>query len=102
MLRGLQRHTVAMICSEDAPLDCHRGLMITPAVKERGLSPLHLRKDGSVETTEAMERRLLREMGLAQVEMPLFGPLLTDGERRWRRHIGRRGGGKRFGLKKSN
>ena len=83
LMRGLERHTVAMMCCEDDPLDCHRGLMITPAVKEQGLSPLHLRKDGSVETTEAMERRLLRETGLAvQVENPLFGPLLTDDERR--------------------
>ncbi len=83
LLRGLERHTVAMMCCEDDPLDCHRGLMITPAVKQAGLSPLHLRKDASVETTEAMERRLLSETGLAgQVEMPLFGSLLTDDDRR--------------------
>ena len=83
LMRGMERHVVAMMCCEDDPLDCHRGLMITPAVKEEGLSPLHLRKDGSVETTEAMERRLLRETGLAaQVENPLFGPLLTDDDRR--------------------
>jgi uncharacterized protein (DUF488 family) len=83
LMRGMERHAVAMMCCEDDPLDCHRGLMITPAVKEEGLSPLHLRKDGSVEATEAMERRLLRETGLAaQVENPLFGPLLTDDERR--------------------
>ena len=61
LMRGLERHAVAMMCCEDDPLDCHRGLMITPAVKEAGLSPLHLRKDGSVETTEAMERRLSRD-----------------------------------------
>jgi uncharacterized protein (DUF488 family) len=83
LVRGLERHTVAMMCCEDDPLDCHRGLMITPAVKETGLSPLHLRKDGSVETTEAMELRLLRETGTAaQVENPLFGPLLTEEDRR--------------------
>lgn len=83
LMRGLERHTVAMMCSEDDPLHCHRGLMITPAVKATGLSPLHLRKDGSMETTEAMERRLLRETRTAaQLESPLFGPLLTDEERR--------------------
>jgi uncharacterized protein (DUF488 family) len=81
--RGLERHAVALMCCEDDPLDCHRGLLITPAVKEEGRSPLHLRKDGTVETTEAMERRLLRETGTAgQVENPLFGPLLTDDDRR--------------------
>ena len=83
LLRGLECHTVAMLCGEDDPLDCHRGLMITPALKGFGSAPLHLRKDGSVETTEAMERRLLRETGTAaQVEIPLFGALLTDDDRR--------------------
>ncbi len=83
LLRGLERHRVAMLCGEDDPLDCHRGLMITPALKGFGPPPLHLRKDGSVETTEAMERRLLRETGMApQVEIPLFGLLLTNDDRR--------------------
>jgi hypothetical protein len=72
-----------MLCGEDDPLDCHRGLMITPALQGWGPPPLHLRKDGSVETTEAMERRLLRETGTAaQMEAPLFGSLLTDDDRR--------------------
>jgi hypothetical protein len=83
LLTGLETHAVAMLCAEDDPLDCHRGLMITPAARERGLAPLHLRKDGSVETTDDMERRLLRETGLAdEWEGGLFAPLLTDDDRR--------------------
>ena len=71
LVRGLEHYHIAMLCSEDDPLDCHRGLMITPALKGCVPPPLHLRKDGSVETTEAMERRLLRETGTAaQVEAP--------------------------------
>ena len=83
LLRGLEKYTIAMLCGEDDPLDCHRGLMIAPAAKEEGASPLHLRKDGSVETNEAMERRLLRETGTAgRMEPPLFAPLLTEEDRR--------------------
>jgi uncharacterized protein (DUF488 family) len=75
LLRGAERYAVAMMCSEDDPLDCHRGLMITPALGERGVAPLHLRKDGSVETTPEMERRLLRETRLAErLEPDLFAP----------------------------
>lgn len=82
LLDGLGEHAVAMLCSEDDPLDCHRGLMITPAVVEHGRLPLHLRKDGSTETTPAMEQRLLREtrVGEGLVE-GLFAHTLTDGER---------------------
>ena len=82
LIRGLDRHTIAMLCSEDDPLDCHRGLMITPALVEQGIAPLHLRKDGSVETTAEMERRLLKDAGLDEDKNSLFAALLTDEDRR--------------------
>jgi uncharacterized protein (DUF488 family) len=61
LIAGQQRFTIAMMCGEEDPLDCHRGLMITPALTERGIVPGHLRKDGSIETTTKMERRLCAE-----------------------------------------
>jgi uncharacterized protein (DUF488 family) len=83
LLRSLKRSTVAMLCSEEDPLDCHRGLMIAPALVERGVSPLHLRKDGGVETTAEMEARLLRESRVAEgIHDGLFAGLLTEEERR--------------------
>jgi uncharacterized protein (DUF488 family) len=81
LLRGLERYKVAMMCGEHDPLDCHRGLMIAPALLERGVAPLHLRRDGSVETTEELEKRLLAETKLAALlERPLFPP--SDEEKR--------------------
>lgn len=75
LLDSLYRHVTAMLCGEDDPLDCHRGLMITPALGEQCILPRHLRKDGSVETTPAMEARLLRETKLARhLEGGLFPP----------------------------
>jgi uncharacterized protein (DUF488 family) len=61
LLRGASQYIVAMMCSEADPLECHRGLMITPALTECGVHPLHLRRDGNVETTAEMEQRLLEE-----------------------------------------
>jgi uncharacterized protein (DUF488 family) len=79
LVHGLRRFTVAMMCSEEDPLDCHRGLMITPALLERGVDPRHLRGDGPVETTEKMEDRLLEQTGLAAVlERPLFPPSAAE------------------------
>jgi uncharacterized protein (DUF488 family) len=75
LLHGAERYCVAMLCSEDDPLDCHRGLMITPALVELGVSPRHLRKDGSLETTAALELRLLKETRLEErLEADLFHP----------------------------
>jgi uncharacterized protein (DUF488 family) len=70
LLNGAASYRVAMLCGEDDPLDCHRGLMITPALGELGASPRHLRKDGSVETTPAMEQRLLKETNLEERILP--------------------------------
>jgi uncharacterized protein (DUF488 family) len=64
--QGLGRYTIALLCSEEDPLDCHRGLMIAPALKERGLPPGHLRKGGEVEGTEELEQRLLKETGVGE------------------------------------
>jgi uncharacterized protein (DUF488 family) len=76
-------HTTAFLCSEEDPLQCHRGLMIAPALSERGFPPLHLRKDGSLETNEQMERRLLRETGIgAGLIDGLFASTLTEEDRR--------------------
>jgi uncharacterized protein (DUF488 family) len=66
LIEGLDRHMIAMLCSEEDPLDCHRGLMITPALVERGVTPGHLRKDGRVESTAEMEGRLFALTGVGR------------------------------------
>src|SRR2546423_472439 len=55
LIRGSEQYTIAMMCGEEDPLDCHRGLMITPALKEHRVFPGHLRRDGRIETTPEME-----------------------------------------------
>ena len=74
---------IALLCSEEDPLDCHRGLMIAPALRERGFALGHLRRDGTIETNEEMESRLLRETGTgAGLIDGLFAALLSDEDRR--------------------
>jgi uncharacterized protein (DUF488 family) len=78
LVRGTDRFVVAMLCGEEDPLDCHRGLMITPALVEGGILPGHLRGDGRIESTVEMERRLLVETGVGEGEIGgLFDALLT-------------------------
>jgi uncharacterized protein (DUF488 family) len=64
LLRGLEHYRIALLCGEEDPLDCHRGLMIAPALKERGVLPRHIRKDGRLETMAQFEARLQDETGL--------------------------------------
>jgi uncharacterized protein (DUF488 family) len=83
LLAGAERYTVAMLCGEEDPLDCHRGVMITPALAELGRPPLHLRKGGALETTADMEKRLLEATGVGDGLLDgLFAAQLDEPERR--------------------
>jgi uncharacterized protein (DUF488 family) len=82
LTRGLPASTAAFLCSEEDPLDCHRGLMIAPALKACGYMPEHLRKDGAIETQEQMESRLLRDTRVgAGILDGLFAATLTEEDR---------------------
>lgn len=67
LLKLAQEKGVVMLCAEEDPLDCHRFLMVSPELVAAGAPPAHLRKDGSVETQEAVEERLLAAHGFAGV-----------------------------------
>jgi uncharacterized protein (DUF488 family) len=45
---------VALLCSEEDPTSCHRRLLVGWALEERGITLLHIRGDGSVETEDEM------------------------------------------------
>jgi hypothetical protein len=80
---ALDAHRVALLCAEEDPLDCHRALMIAPALAEEGVATVHLRGDGSAESAEALERRLLALTGLDERLAPdLFGGPGTEERRK--------------------
>jgi hypothetical protein len=56
--------------------------MIAPALVESGVFPVHLRGDGSMETTEEFENRLLAETKIgAGLFDGLFAATLTEEDR---------------------
>jgi uncharacterized protein (DUF488 family) len=48
----MQRFRVAMLCSEEDPSVCHRRLLITRVLRERGIAAIHIRASGAVESEE--------------------------------------------------
>jgi uncharacterized protein (DUF488 family) len=59
---GIQKgYTIALMCAEAEPLDCHRFAMITPALKESGFEVKHILKDNSLTSTEDLETQLLQK-----------------------------------------
>ena len=83
LIEASEEYRIAMLCAEEDPLDCHRGLMIAPALVERGIAALHLRGNGEIETQEQMENRLCAETGVGVGILDgLFAPTLSEVERR--------------------
>jgi uncharacterized protein (DUF488 family) len=80
--QGLEEYAIALVCSEEEPLECHRVLLIAPALVERGLAPVHLRGDGTRETTAELEDRLLAETGVGVGLLDgLFAQTVSDDDR---------------------
>lgn len=57
--KGMQQHCIALMCMEKDPLNCHRALLVSRKLFEAGISVNHIHADGSLESHEALESRLL-------------------------------------------
>ena len=57
----------AILCAEEDPLHCHRFLLVCPALVQKGVLPVHLRRGGAIETQRDAEDRLLQLHGFADV-----------------------------------
>ncbi len=60
-----QSSNIALMCAEEDPLQCHRFLMVCPALLDRGATPTHIRRGGELESQHAAEDRLLKLHDLA-------------------------------------
>jgi uncharacterized protein (DUF488 family) len=54
---GIERFRVAIMCSEDDPIGCHRRLLVGRVLAVRGIAVEHIRGSGIVETEEQVASR---------------------------------------------
>jgi uncharacterized protein (DUF488 family) len=64
LLSGAQRFSLAILCAEKEPLVCHRGILISRHLRDRGMVVRHILEDGSLEDHESAVERLLDMHGL--------------------------------------
>lgn len=69
VIEGMQRHTIALMCAEKDPLECHRSLLVARKLHEAGLEITHIHADGSLENHRALENRLLGVCKLPEGDM---------------------------------
>jgi len=46
---GIAKYKIAIMCSEENPTHCHRRLLITPVLIDRGIEVSHIRGDGALQ-----------------------------------------------------
>jgi uncharacterized protein (DUF488 family) len=59
LLTGAAAYRVAIMCSEEDPVRCHRRLLVTPALVQAGVKVRHIRGDGTVVAEEDVEPDVL-------------------------------------------
>ena len=64
LLAGMDRFQVTLMCAEKEPLACHRSILISRSLQERGVRVRHILEDGSVEDHETSLLRLLELHGM--------------------------------------
>ena len=52
LVERAERSRVAVMCSEEDPSGCHRFLLVTRVLHDRGIEVVHIRGDGSTQRTE--------------------------------------------------
>jgi len=62
--KGVVLRRVALLCAEKDPLTCHRMILVCRQLRTDPIEIAHILEDGSLETTEQAETRLLRVVGL--------------------------------------
>lgn len=72
--------TLALMCAEADPVDCHRAILVARHLKPFALDIRHIGPDDKVETLAEFERRLVEMTGMAP-------PPLLDTPEGWRRAI---------------
>jgi len=69
IVQGMERYCIALMCAEKDPVNCHRALLVARKLFEAGVAVSHIRADGSLETHQAMESRLLALCKLPEGDM---------------------------------
>jgi uncharacterized protein (DUF488 family) len=69
VMRGAQRHRIALLCAEREPLECHRTLLVARALDEQGVSVAHILGDGGLEAHRDAMERLLDMIGLPHQDL---------------------------------
>lgn len=59
LVAGMQRFQLAVLCAEKEPIACHRAILVSRHLHDRGVKVLHILEDGALEDHDSLLLRLL-------------------------------------------
>lgn len=66
VVEGMSQHRVALMCAEKDPITCHRSILVCRHLRTANLAIKHVLADGTIETGEESENRLLKLFRLGE------------------------------------
>ena len=69
--------TIALMCSEGEPFDCHRFSMVSIALEKDGFEVKHILKDKTTKTNAQLESQLLKKYEKKIPQPDMFQPNIT-------------------------
>lgn len=68
-LKAAQRYRLCLLCAEKEPLECHRTILVSRRLAERGADVRHVLADGGIESHKSTMERLLQELDLPREDL---------------------------------
>ena len=69
VLNGSQRMSIALMCAEKDPLECHRTILVARELVRLGKVVNHILADGRLETHQVAMKRLFERLGLLEEDL---------------------------------
>jgi uncharacterized protein (DUF488 family) len=66
---GAQNERIAVMCTEQEPLDCHRCILVAQVLEGHGITVKHIHGDGHVENHDSALQRLMANFRLDQEDL---------------------------------
>lgn len=66
---GMKTHRIALMYAEKDPIMCHRTILVCRHLRSDAIKIRHILEDGSIEENEDSIRRLLRELGMQELNL---------------------------------
>lgn len=69
LLKGARTERIAIMCTEQEPLDCHRTVLVARTLEKCDVNIKHIHGDGQIESQSAAMQRLMAKFGLGEADL---------------------------------